>query len=49
MVETGRNPDSKTIADRMAAAAANWQGAPFEGLACGTRDATDPLYAHLAG
>lgn len=32
-----------------AAASAKWQGAPFEGLARGTRDATDPLYAHLDG
>jgi hypothetical protein len=31
-----------------APASANWQGPPFDGLARGTRDAHDPLYAHLA-
>jgi hypothetical protein len=28
---------------------AKWQGAPFEGLARGTRDANDPIYVHLGG
>lgn len=61
MHETGQIPDVKTLVDRLAiydvlvrhgrgvAASAKWQGAPFEGLARGTRDATDPLFAHLDG
>ncbi len=59
--ETGQIPDVKTLADRLAiydvfvrhsrgvAASAAWQCRPLEALARGTRDATDPLYAHLDG
>jgi len=32
-----------------APASVKWQGAPFKGLARGTRGATDPLYTHLDG
>jgi WD40 repeat protein len=32
-----------------APASAKWQGAPFDGLARGTRDANDPMYTHLGG
>jgi hypothetical protein len=32
-----------------APASAKWQGAPFDGLARGTRDANDPIYSHLGG
>ena len=32
-----------------ALASAKWEGAPFEGLAWGTRDITDPVYLHLGG
>ena len=59
--ETGQIPDVKTLADRLAiydvlvrhthgvAASAKGQGAPFEGLSRGARDATDSLYVHLDG
>ena len=40
--ETGRIPDVKTLADRLAI----YDVLVRHRSACGTRDATDPLYTH---